>query len=415
MNERLHQHLGLSRYEWPTFPRGMYDATVVNQRALLPNRSGIAELPDYPSVGEQFGNVIYLARGAQMVASQPGELEAMDLWGSWNRLHGPLRHIAYRHGSQIELKDNALVEMDTLCPGGYFDLDCGCGNQKDHHVKGLYEVDASAAAYISLDAYTLPSEAHTTMQSILDGMGIRSIGYGQPDIALICATRQELLKPSSVQEIYYGLSGKAYLKTHDVAVTFRGGNPARLMVIEEPVVEEINGYNQRPKRHYVFVYGDIQHSVPVVRYHSACITAELGGNGCDCHHQLQTTLSYIKENGSGVIIYADEEGMDLGLAPKFAQTMYTGHEITDLLSAREFELGLPGDLRNYELIGAIRQATGLTQVRVVSNNLSKFAAFGRNGVHILGTYPIEANINLLAPQAVPDIAAKKQSGRYIDY
>lgn len=413
MTERLKQ--SLSRYEWPTFPKGMYDAAVVDCKALLPQRSGLAVLPDYRRIGEEHGNVVYLARGAQMVASQPGELEAMDLWASWNNVHGPLRHITYSHGTQYEQKDRALVQMDILCPGGYFDLDCGCGHHKDSHIQNLYGSDASAAAYISLDTYTLPGESRETMQSILDGMGIKNIGYSQPDIAFVCGTRQELLKPSSVQEVYFGLSGKTYFKTHDIAVTFRGGNPARLMVIEEPVVEERNGYNQRPKRHYVFVYGDIQHNVPVVRYHSACITAELGGNGCDCHHQLQTTLSYIQDNGAGVIIYADEEGMDLGLAPKFAQTMYTGHGVTDLLSAREIELGMPGDLRNYDLIGAVRQATGLTQARVASNNLSKYAAFERNGVLIIGTCPIEAQTSLLASQALPDIEAKKQSGRYVDY
>ncbi len=413
MAERL-GNIG-SRYEWPTFPNGLLDAAVVNERALLAQRSGLARLPGYELIGKVSSSVVYLARGEQMVASQPGELEAMHLLGSYSPDYGALRHIVYSHGSQAELRNEALVEMDTLCPGGYFDVDCGCGDRKETAIQSLYNTDPTAAMYVSLDTFTPPVDSPQTMRDILRGMGVSDIRYNSPFLAGPCSTRNKLLASPRALEIYRGSKGSPFILTADIPVTFRGGNPARLRVIEEPVKSEIRDYNKRPKRHYVFSVGDIANTIPVVRYHSACITAELGGNGCDCHFQLQQTLGYIQEHGSGMIIYGDEEGMDLGLALKFAQTQYTGRGVTDLLTARESELGLPGDLRTYELVSVVRQITGLKAARVASNNRTKFAAFEANGVEIVGTYPIQADLDKLAPQAVPDIQAKKDSGRYLDY
>ena len=39
---------------------------------------------------------------------------------------------------------------------------------------------------------------------------------------------------------------------------------------------------------------------------------------CDCAGQLQMAMSYIQENGPGIIIYLQQEGRGIGLANKIA-------------------------------------------------------------------------------------------------
>lgn len=44
----------------------------------------------------------------------------------------------------------------------------------------------------------------------------------------------------------------------------------------------------------------------------------LGSLKCDCAGQLQMAMSYIQENGPGLIIYLQQEGRGIGLANKIA-------------------------------------------------------------------------------------------------
>ena len=44
----------------------------------------------------------------------------------------------------------------------------------------------------------------------------------------------------------------------------------------------------------------------------------LGSMKCDCAEQLQLALSYIRDNGPGVVIYLQQEGRGIGLANKIA-------------------------------------------------------------------------------------------------
>ena len=54
-----------------------------------------------------------------------------------------------------------------------------------------------------------------------------------------------------------------------------------------------------------------------VRVHDACFTGEvLGSLKCDCAQQLQLALTYIRDNGPGIVLYLQQEGRGIGLANK---------------------------------------------------------------------------------------------------
>ena len=70
--------------------------------------------------------------------------------------------------------------------------------------------------------------------------------------------------------------------------------------------------------HYAIEIGTPDRSKPVLsRLHSACFTGDvLGSLKCDCGPQLQAALARMGQEGSGVLLYLNQEGRGIGLANK---------------------------------------------------------------------------------------------------
>ncbi len=206
------------------------------------------------------------------------------------------------------------------------------------------------------------------------------------------------------------------MKSHDMPVRFIDGDFARMIVYEEQPLSERRSYGQKIKRHYVLIYGDIHdpNKPPIARYHSSCKTAEHGGNACDCRLQREKTLQMIREHGSGILIYADEEGMGLGAVNKFWQTHITISESGDIYKARDL-LDMPSDVRTYGLIDVLHRDLRINRVSLASNNRGKKQAFEVFGVEVVESMHLRADYDKLAKQARADILAKIASGRYDDF
>ena len=134
--------------------------------------------------------------------------------------------------------------------------------------------------------------------------------------------------------------------------------------------------------HYAMEYGDIYRNDPVlVRIHSACFTGDiLGSLKCDCGAQLNETMNQIKQNGSGILLYLNQEGRGIGLANKM-RAYALQDEGFDTVEANH-RLGFEDDERNFKVGASILKELKMTSIRLMTNNPRKIELLEKNGVNV---------------------------------
>lgn len=74
---------------------------------------------------------------------------------------------------------------------------------------------------------------------------------------------------------------------------------------------------QRLQTAIVLILGKEPPTTPLVRIHSECLTGDvLGSLRCDCGDQLELAMRAIPREGSGLLIYEQQEGRGIGLMAK---------------------------------------------------------------------------------------------------
>lgn len=147
-------------------------------------------------------------------------------------------------------------------------------------------------------------------------------------------------------------------------------------------------YPEEIEEAVVLKLGELQGEAPLVRIHSQCLTGDVFHSlRCDCRAQLELALSMIADEGRGLLIYEHQEGRGIGLMNKLRAYELQDHG-ADTVEANE-QLGFKADLRSYEMPGAILNAFGVKQVRLLSNNPEKIAAVERAGVRVVERVPIQ--------------------------
>ncbi len=157
------------------------------------------------------------------------------------------------------------------------------------------------------------------------------------------------------------------------------------------------------REHVALVKGGIKERA-LLRIHSQCLTGDtLLSLRCDCRQQFHQSMRLINKNGSGVILYLNQEGRGIGLTNKIKAYALQdqGH---DTVEANE-SLGFPIDARQYKVAVDILKDLGISKVNLLTNNPDKEEQLTSFGTEIIKTTPLEIKPNKINKHY---LATKKQ-------
>ena len=160
------------------------------------------------------------------------------------------------------------------------------------------------------------------------------------------------------------------------------------------------------EQHLALVMGEVAgHEDVLVRVHSECLTGDVFGSlRCDCGPQLTGSLARIEEEGRGVLIYLrGHEGRGIGLGHKIRayQLQEEGHDTVDA----NLQQGLPVDSREYGIGAQMLVDLGVTTMRVMTNNPSKYGGLEGFGLDITERIPLQLTPN---PENIAYLRTKRE-------
>jgi GTP cyclohydrolase II len=136
--------------------------------------------------------------------------------------------------------------------------------------------------------------------------------------------------------------------------------------------------------------------VPLVRLHSECLTGDMFGSlKCDCGPQLDGALAAMADEaahgGWGVLLYLRQEGRGIGLINKLRAYRLQDQGF-DTLEANQ-RLGLPAEARDFPVAARMLDLLGIRQIRLLTNNPAKVAAFEAAGIEVAERVPHQLPAN----------------------
>lgn len=142
------------------------------------------------------------------------------------------------------------------------------------------------------------------------------------------------------------------------------------------------------KEHAVLTVGDITKQPVLTRIHSKCLTGDTFSSlRCDCQEQLHKSMELIQKNGSGILIYHNQEGRGIGLANKIKAYSLQDKGL-DTVEAN-VSLGFASDERDYKIAADILHDLGVNTIQLLTNNPNKIEALQQYGITTAERIPVE--------------------------
>ncbi len=147
------------------------------------------------------------------------------------------------------------------------------------------------------------------------------------------------------------------------------------------------------EEHYAVEFGKINRNEPtLVRIHSACFTGDvLGSLKCDCGPQLHAATKMVNDEGSGLLIYLNQEGRGIGLANKIRAYSLQDQGF-DTVEANH-RLGFEDDERDFQLGAAILNELRVINIKLITNNPSKISTMNKYGINVVDRVPLNVGQN----------------------
>jgi 3,4-dihydroxy 2-butanone 4-phosphate synthase / GTP cyclohydrolase II len=162
--------------------------------------------------------------------------------------------------------------------------------------------------------------------------------------------------------------------------------------------------------HVVLVRGCVRGEKGVLcRVTSACLTSTaLNSAECDCAGQIDAALRLISKAERGVFIYLAQEGRGHGLTTKIRALRHKNRGL-DTFQAVE-ALGLPADVRTYEVVELILTELNIESVVLLTSNPDKLFAITAAGVRVEEFIPLKVPAPRVARR---HILAKRHRGHLL--
>ena len=160
------------------------------------------------------------------------------------------------------------------------------------------------------------------------------------------------------------------------------------------------------QQHIALVKGAVQGQDNVlVRVHSECLTGDVFSSlRCDCGIQLDKAMELIDGEGLGVVVYLrGHEGRGVGIGHKIRA--YSLQDAGQDTVEANVSLGLPIDSREYGIGAQILVDLGITTMRALTNNPSKYGGLDGFGLDIVERVPLETIPN---PENIAYLRTKRE-------
>ncbi len=137
------------------------------------------------------------------------------------------------------------------------------------------------------------------------------------------------------------------------------------------------------------VKGEIDPERPIlIRIHSQCLTGDVFHSlKCDCGPQLELAIELVQVEGSGIIVYQQQEGRGIGIVNKI-RAYALQDQGADTVEAN-VRLGFGIDERQYGQCAEVIKLLGARRIRLMSNNPDKLLGLRASGLEVVERVPLE--------------------------